>query len=225
MSYALYSMRQCKIKIREMKDVNDDNYITKLWTMEIKSQKNQQVYKVINSAIIMDGSYAFGLTKYLTDYHIKIVEDTGFSYKQILKKSMKYIRLLNSCIVDEGRAHNEIDRAVFRGVPAKLFQNIEVGDAFRIVNWNWTSESIDIAKYFASNEGGEETIVKFNVKKGCYNAGIINKIGRSCTKSEEETLIPPYSHCKFEKKEEDGTIVLNLAYDNKDQSLDGKKSY
>ena len=60
----------------------------------------------------------------------------------------------------------------------------------------------------------ESTLIKFNIKKYCYNAGKINVIGESEYSSEEETLIPPYSVCVV-KKIEPKYFELDLARDNK----------
>ena len=56
-------------------------------------------------------------------------------------------------------------------------------------------------------------MVKFNIPKFCYNAGIIDKIGTSVV-DEEETLIPPFSAICV-KKLTKGYIEVDLAQDNK----------
>ena len=70
----------------------------------------------------------------------------------------------------------------------------------------------------------ESSITKFNIKKGWKNAGKLNKIGESAFEEEVETLIPPFSVCTIESKQ-DGFIELNLAKDNDvyDYDMDIKK--
>ena len=56
-------------------------------------------------------------------------------------------------------------------------------------------------------------MVKFNIPKFCYNAGIIDKIGASVT-DEKDTLIPPFSAI-YVKKITKEYIEVDLAQDNK----------
>ena len=58
------------------------------------------------------------------------------SYKKVIDKSIKFLRLLNTFIVDLGTPKNIIDRKVYRGIPAQLFSNVKEGEVFRVVNWS-----------------------------------------------------------------------------------------
>ena len=57
-------------------------------------------------------------------------------YKKVIDKSIKFLRLLNTFIVDLGTPKNIIDRKVYRGIPAQLFSNVKEGEVFRVVNWS-----------------------------------------------------------------------------------------
>ena len=66
-------------------------------------------------------------------------------------------------------------------------------------------------------------MVEFRIKKGCFNAGKINKIGKSKFAGEMETLIPPYTVLTLISKEED-YAVLEVAKDNNDHDFSMKVS-
>ena len=61
-------------------------------------------------------------------------------------------------------------------------------------------------------------MVEFLIEEGCFNAGRINKFGKS-KDSTDETLIPPYTVVTLIKKE-DNYAVLKVAKDNKDYHFD-----
>ncbi|CAI2358948.1 unnamed protein product [Moneuplotes crassus] len=125
-----------------------------------------------------------------------------FAFKTVIDLSIKFMRLLNSYIVDLGTKYNKEDRVVCRGVRAEIFSNVKDGEIFRMISWNCASENLSTAEKFEKHcEGKASSLVKFNVKAHCFNAGQINLFGVSKYKSEEETLIPPYSACICIKKE------------------------
>lgn len=86
-------------------------------------------------------------------------------YKTVIDNAVKFMRLLNTFIVDLGPQHNTMDRQVYRGVPAQLFKNIKEGEVFRIVNWSCASSSLKVAKLFRKTRG-LNSLVQFNIKKG-----------------------------------------------------------
>ncbi|CAI2373880.1 unnamed protein product [Moneuplotes crassus] len=174
--------------------------ITSIWTGDTK------LTKLINAALIVDSGITFN--KSLCDKNFKfmseIVAKSGKSYKLIIDKSIKFMRILNSYIVDKGREFNTEDRVVYRGISTEIFRNVELEKPFRIVNWSCCSESLYVAKTFAnfhsSLTGKVNTIVRFNIKSGCYNAGKLSQIGISCYVQEKETLFPPYTVAVLKKK-------------------------
>ena len=146
------------------------------------------------------------------------------------------MRLLNSCIVDKGFIYNTKDRKTFRGIDKEILKEVKEGQEFRFITWNATSKYKSKAEEFMNKprekntedskekfdkrsrekygSTEESTLVQFNIKKYCYNAGKINKFGESEYSSEEETLIPPYSVCVV-KKIRPEYFELDLARDNK----------
>ena len=69
------------------------------------------------------------------------------------------------------------------------------------------------------NLNEKSTLIEFNIKKFCYNAGKLNCFGKSCYSDENETLIPPFSVC-IPKKIKKGRIELDLVRDNKKYGSD-----
>ena len=156
--------------------------------------------------------------------------------KIVIKLSIKFMRLLNSWIVDQGFVYNTKDRETYRGIDKEILKEVKEGQVFRFITWNATSESRTEAESFMNSPREkfkeeskeklngrsrekfgfteESTLIKFNIKKYCYNAGKINVIGESEYSSEDETLIPPYSVCVV-KKIEPKYFELDLARDNK----------
>ncbi|CAI2365318.1 unnamed protein product [Moneuplotes crassus] len=174
--------------------------VISIWTKEV------ELTKLINAALIVDSVETFNkdVSTASVKYMKKVVAESGKTYQQIIDKSIKFMRLLNSYIVDEGRDFNTENRVVYRGVNKEIFCNVECGKLIRIVNWSCCSEDLHIAKNFTRFQSSEDeninTIVRFNIKSGCYNAGKLNEIGVSCYVQEKETLIPPYTVCVIKKK-------------------------
>ena len=187
---------------------DDSKCVTSIWTC------STLLTGVINSTLVVDAVESYkGYDKKDFSHHFAVFKKTGLSKEFIISNSMKFIRLLNSCIVDEGTFYNTEDRVTYRGVPEATISKQEVGQTFRVANWLCTSENSSTAEGFKKLNG---TIIEFNIKKGCLNAGRINKFGISEYPGEAETLIPPYTVVKIVSKEYNGKYVtLDVAKDNK----------
>ena len=87
---------------------------------------------------------------------------------------------------------------------------------FLIITWSCTSENLSTAQSFSGGEAeaNSSTLLKFCIKKRCFNAGRINYFGKSCYPNENETLIPPYSAVNV-VEHRNGYLELELARDNK----------
>ena len=103
--------------------------VTTIWTSQTA------ITNLINSALVIDAVEAFGLKQSKFQYHFDQFEDSKVSYETVLERSMKFIRILNSCIVDMGTFYNTKDRVTYRGIHKDVMQNVKVGQAFRVVNW------------------------------------------------------------------------------------------
>ena len=53
--------------------------------------------------------------------------------EQIIKYSIKFMRLLNAYIVDRGWEYNKEDRVVFRGIKKLVLKGAQVGETYRLV--------------------------------------------------------------------------------------------
>ncbi|CAI2373564.1 unnamed protein product [Moneuplotes crassus] len=183
--------------------------VTSIWTKDI------EFTKLINAALIVDSVKTFN--KDVSEKNYKLMKEevakSGKTYTEIIDKSIKFMRLLNSYIVDKGMGFNTEDRVVYRGVSTEIFRNVECGKTFRIVNWSSCSEDLHLAKFFSGFCGPQDeknrTVAKFNIKSGCYNAGKLNDIGMSCHRDEKETLLPPYTICTIKKKTKLRNTTLN----------------
>lgn len=199
---------------------NPNNVLIKIWT------KFSEVTRLINFALVIDASKNF---ENFDASNFECLNDDLIKNKnneeEIIKYSIKFMRLLNSIIVDEGTFHNTKNRTVYRGVNAYVLKDAEVGQVYRYVTWNCTSENLPTAERFSKLScKGESTIIQFNIKNKCFNAGKLNELGISKYSYEEETLIPPYSAVCV-KKNSVGWIELDLAQDNKALNFSMRPSY
>ena len=65
---------------------------------------------------------------FFEDYIIK----TQTNEEYIIKYSIKFIRLLNTYIVDDGTKYNSEDRVVYRGVKADILKDAIAGETYII---------------------------------------------------------------------------------------------
>ncbi|CAI2387209.1 unnamed protein product [Moneuplotes crassus] len=180
--------------------------VTKLWT------SSDDFTKTLNAGLALDAVATFGEEVFKgAQFYESVLAKYGKNYKEVIDKSIKYMRLLNTYIVELGSEANTEDRVVYRGVPAGVLRRIKPGENFRYITWGCASDDLDTAQGFmngtatgnqvTAEDTKKTTMLKFNIKQGCYNAGKINEIGVSQYGSENETLIPPYSGAVCLKKE------------------------
>lgn len=175
------------------------------------------VTKLINLALMLDGYETFGMSNYDSPDKEKIEEMlkeiSPHDYKTILQYTIKFIRMINYCIVKLCTKENTENRVTYRGVPAHLFPNVKVGQSFRVMNFQCTSSETTTPEAFRGS-GEEQTMITFQIPKGCFNAGKISKYACDDYKWQNETLIPPYTACKLTKKE-GNHLYVEVAKDNK----------
>ncbi|CAI2367122.1 unnamed protein product [Moneuplotes crassus] len=180
------------------------------------------VTQPINYALMLDGYATFHC-----DYNDKKFIEKDFKmkykhdYKTVIKHTIKFIRMVNYFIVSIATKNNTEDRTTYRGVPAKIFKNIEVGQKFRVMNFQCTSDENNIADSFACKASSTDenyTCVEYKIPKGCYNAGMIREYGFQVFSNEKETLIPPYTCCKLVNKD-GNNMTVEVTYDNKSESF------
>jgi hypothetical protein len=94
-----------------------------------------------NSALILD-AYENEIIKDVdvTAFR-KIIKKSDHSYEDILEKSIKFLRLLNTGIVEEGKEYNDYKRVTYRAMAASFFENFEEGSKIRMINWIYTTEA------------------------------------------------------------------------------------
>lgn len=165
------------------------------------------VTQPINYALMIDGYTTFGLgyqNELQKNFLIKTLdEEYDRDYKDIIKYTIKFIRMVNYCIVKKCTEKNTANRITYRGINASLFPNVEVGQTFRVMNFQCTSSELSTPTAFSGwNNASEEdkTLITFQIPEGCFNAGMIQEYACDDYKSQKETLIPPYTACKLTKK-------------------------
>ena len=103
--------------------------VTMIWTSEIK------ITGLINCAIVVDAVNTYGYDKAKFKYYFDKFKKLKVDYKDVLTNSMKFIRILSSCVVDKGTTYNDEDRVTYRGIHKDIMQDVEEGYTFRIINW------------------------------------------------------------------------------------------
>ncbi|CAI2383393.1 unnamed protein product [Moneuplotes crassus] len=184
----------------EMYIDSDVNVITGIWT------ESDKLTCCINAGLILDAVEAFGKDVYKNvNFFKKVLAENKTDYKTVIDLSIKFMRLLNTFIVDLGTMYNTEDRVVYRGVRAEIFSDVKEREIIRMIGWNCASDVLDEAVKFETKKKEDKqtsSLVKFNVKAMCFNAGQLNHFGFSSNDHEKETLIPPYSACICIKKEQ-----------------------
>ena len=166
----------------------------------------------------------FNLDRNNFKYQYNEIKKVSVTYTRIIRRYINFIKILNECIY-EGASFNDEDRVTYRGIHKNILQNIKVGQTFRVINWMCTSESAKNARQISRHLKGERVIVICHIKKSCFNAGKLNKLGGSIYEDEKETLIPPYTvatlKCRSQKyyvievaKDSESSKVLDMAVSN-----------
>jgi hypothetical protein len=186
---------------------DDDEPVIRIWTW------STIITRAINLALMMDAYNTFDLKEIDVKYVESQLKKMKLDYKEVIENSIKFIRRVNTVLIDVCTLDNTEDRKVYRGVNTKVFSNVKVGDEFRIVNFLWASDNKFMAEQFSlpTSSDQQTTILTIEIPKHCCNAG---KIGcYSMFSSEKETLIPPYTSYKLVSKDGEN-MHLYVAQDN-----------
>ena len=93
----------------------------------------------------------------------------------------------------------------------------KIGESYRMITWCCSSEDKVTAENFLKKSTCGASMIKYNIPKGCKNAGKINLFGKSWIPGEKETLIPPYTSIKMKKIDENTSLnyyEVDVAKDN-----------
>ena len=161
---------------------------TMIWT------SIEEVASVINCALTIDAaeSYEENTNKFRS--YSKYLSINNLRVKDIIEKSIKFVRFLNTSII-AGFEYNTTDRSAYLAVPKSSMWDQKVGTQLRIANL--VSASANEASVDEFKNDDNYIILKFNIKEGCCNAGMINKFGKSKYPDKDETLLPPYTFVTF----------------------------
>ena len=67
---------------------------------------------------------------------------------QIIKYSIKFMRLLSSYIVDQGWEHNTEDRVTHRGIDRAIMKTAEEGETYRLIIISKSYIKLECKVYF-----------------------------------------------------------------------------
>lgn len=229
MTYATSSLKTARaenkiLRIYEKYQPDFAKVVTRIWTSDtiLTSQEGVPLYKLINAALVLDASEHFewvndiSWTEFVkeeykvTTRNIKEGWDSCAYY--VLRNSIKFMRLLNTAIVDLGMLLNRKDRTTYRGLPVSVFNNVKEGGVYRMITWQWSSDDFEWSK----KHFGSKTLIQFNIKEIWWNAGVVNGIGMSKFQYESETLMPPYTaiHVRKINPKEGISFEIDVAQDN-----------
>ena len=141
----------------EYKSIDQIKCVTMIWTSD------KYIQDLINCAIIVDAvtTYDYDPEKFKFYFdRLEELSEPELDYASIISKSIKFIRLLNSSIVDKGTSLNDSDRRTYRAVNRCILQDIEVGQTLRVINWMWTSEDLEITRLMNEKYGYGRIIVE-----------------------------------------------------------------
>ena len=128
--------------------------VTLIWTSD------RRITDLINCALVIDAISLYEYDKKMFKYYFDKLDELKVDYTLVISKSIKFIRILNSSIVDKGTPLNTSKRVTYRGIHKSIIPNVKVGQTFRVVNWMCTSESLDIAKSISTHLGKDRLIVQ-----------------------------------------------------------------
>jgi hypothetical protein len=195
------------------KNKDDDEAVARIMTTR------DRIHLIINCALMIDAYYTFDLKEINITYVESCLKFYELDYKEVIENSVKFIKRVNTALAEVSTDKNTEDRVVYRGVPAKLFPNVKVGDEFRIANFLSTSDEIEVAERFSKTLIGRitGTILTIEIPKRCCNAGKIKYYSRY--PDESETLIPPYTSFKLVSRD-GNNMHLVVAQDNSKAPFD-----
>ena len=137
-----------------------------------------------------------------------------FDYQSILRKSFRYIYLLNHEIQNWGTSSSYLI-TVYRGVKSKVLENTKEKQSFRFENFQSTSLLASVAASFIKDYDKDCTFYTIEIPKRCPNAC---QIEHSVFEYEKEYLISPHSTYKLVKigyipqelyKSQEGRAIVN----------------
>ena len=141
----------------EYKSIDQIKCVTMIWTSD------KYIQDLINCAIIVDAVTTYDYDREKFKFYFDRLEELSepeLDYASIISKYIKFIRLLNSSIVDKGTSLNDSDRITYRAINRCILQDIEVGQTLRVINWMWTSEDLEITHLMNEKYGYGRIIVE-----------------------------------------------------------------
>ena len=136
--------------------------IISMWTISI------EFTTIMNCALVVDAVNTYpNLDRDDFEFYFESLEKRNLDYKTIIDNTVKFMRLLNTIIVDKATPYNDEDRVTYRGVSKTILPGIEVGEIFRIANWLATSENKAVGEKFTERyDDDDQLIIELHIKEG-----------------------------------------------------------
>ena len=109
--------------------INKARCVTLIWTSDTK------ITDLINCALVIDAITLYDYDEKLFKHYFDQLEEHNLDCASVITNSIKFCRILNSYIVDEGTSYNTCKRITYRGIHKSIIPNVKVGQTFRVVNW------------------------------------------------------------------------------------------
>ena len=87
--------------------------------------------------------------------------------KVVIQKASPFIRLLCK-FINDGKTNE--DKSVYFGSPLKFSKDLKDEEIYRVITCSFNKGDLESAKNNTSEESSDNTIIKLNIPKDCYNA-------------------------------------------------------
>jgi len=138
-------------------------------------------------------------------------------YAEFLEKAMKFIRAVNTYIVDGGVKLNKASSEYYALMSEELTDDLLVGADFQVISFCYFSNSKDVKKKFEKNPEAfpDQVLVEIIVPQHCFNGCPLKEGSWLSFWKKTVVLIPPYS--VFQVLERDGRYIkIQVVEDNRD---------
>ena len=90
---------------------------------------------MINAALILDGRELIELNQSSLKSLNEVIQRSGSNVLDVLKHTVKFMKVLNKGIILKGTKYNIEDRLVYKWYPLKILKNVKKGDSFRMLHY------------------------------------------------------------------------------------------
>mmetsp|Transcript_13139 Transcript_13139/g.15200 ORF Transcript_13139/g.15200 Transcript_13139/m.15200 type:complete len:160 (-) Transcript_13139:49-528(-) len=138
-------------------------------------------------------------------------------YAEFLEKAMKFIRAVNTYIVDGGVKLNKASSEYYALMSEELTDDLLAETDFQVISFCYFSNSKDVKKKFEKNPEAfpDQVLVEIIVPQGCFNGCPLKKGSWFSFWEKTVVLIPPYSVFQVLERD-DRYIRVQVVEDNRE---------